>query len=289
MRQTALLTIFLLAVLSVSVAQNPGTSPATGSDSSAQQPDYAPPPEPATTPQQNAPMGQDPNTTAPADQDQNAPVFDQRSASNNTQQSGEYSVPAGTEIKAALDSALSTKTSQIGDQFTATVIEPVRDAGGAVMIPAGAKVRGEVTEAEEGKTLPELRGKGRLNLRFREIELRNGTVLPLLATLTSVNSTENAKTSSKAGDEGEVQSGRSGKEAAKDIGIGAAVGTVAGLIFGSALKGLAIGAIAGGGYVLATKGKDVELPAETGLNLRLDQPIQLSPGDVNNADGSGVQ
>jgi hypothetical protein len=87
-----------------------------------------------------------------------------------------------------------------------------------------------------------------------------------------VNSTK-GKTS--AGSEGEVQSGNTGKRTAKDVGIGAGVGTVAGLIFGSALKGLAIGALAGGGYVLATNGKDVELPAQTGMVLRLDHNLSV--------------
>jgi hypothetical protein len=70
-----------------------------------------------------------------------------------------------------------------------------------------------------------------------------------------------------------VQSGARGKDAVKDVGIGAGIGTVAGLIFGGPLKGLAIGALAGGGYVLATKGKEVNLPAQTGMVIRLDQPV----------------
>jgi len=53
---------------------------------------------------------------------------------------------------------------------------------------------------------------------------------------------------------------------------------VAGLIFGGALKGLAIGAIAGGGYVLATQGKDVDIPAQSGMKLRLDQPLSIPGG-----------
>jgi hypothetical protein len=73
-----------------------------------------------------------------------------------------------------------------------------------------------------------------------------------------------------------VQSGTQGKDVAKDVGIGAGVGTVAGLIFGAPLKGLAIGALAGGGYVLATKGKDVQLPAQTGMVIRLDQPLSIN-------------
>jgi hypothetical protein len=42
------------------------------------------------------------------------------------------------------------------------------------------------------------------------------------------------------------------------------------------MKGLLIGAAAGGGYVLATEGKEVNLPAETGLKLRLDQNLAVS-------------
>ena len=42
-------------------------------------------------------------------------------------------------------------------------------------------------------------------------------------------------------------------------------------MYDSALKGLAIGAIAGGGYVLATGSKEVELPAQTGLVLKVNQ------------------
>jgi hypothetical protein len=48
------------------------------------------------------------------------------------------------------------------------------------------------------------------------------------------------------------------------------------LIFGSPLKGLAIGALSGGGYILATKGKDVNLPAQTGMVIRLDQTVSSS-------------
>ncbi len=177
-------------------------------------------------------------------------------------------IAGGTEIHAALDNALSSKTSHPGDEFTAVVNEPVRANNGAVAIPTGTRIRGQVTEAEEGKTLPMVRGRGRLNMRFVDMTLPDGVSVPLQATLASVNDT-------KTGSEGEVTSSTKGSTAAKDVGIGAGLGTVAGLIFGSALKGLLIGAIAGGGYVLATKGKDVELPRQTGLALRLDHELVI--------------
>src|SRR6266404_9533448 len=67
-------------------------------------------------------------------------------------------VAAGTQIHATLDSRISTDTSKVGDTFTATISDPVRASNGGIAIPAGAKVRGEVTEVEKGKTLGTVRG-----------------------------------------------------------------------------------------------------------------------------------
>src|SRR5256885_16653494 len=78
-------------------------------------------------------------------------------------------VAAGTEVLATLDQKLSTKTSHVGDAFTATVQQNVMDSSGAVAIPAGSKINGQVVESEKGKTLPELRGKGKLNMVFSNV------------------------------------------------------------------------------------------------------------------------
>lgn len=227
----------------------------------------------STAPTTTQPAAVQPNATEPAagNADQNsaqAPIMNAQQVAPAP--TGNDQVAANTEIHAVLDTPLSSKTSTPGDRFTATVSDPVRATNGAVVIPAGARIEGEVAEAEQGKTLPALRGKGQLSLRFRAVALPNGQTLPLMATLVSVNNTNGKK---KADEEGQIQSGTQGKDVAKDVGIGAGVGTVAGLIFGSPLKGLAVGALAGGGYVLATKGKDVELPAQTGMVIRLNQPI----------------
>jgi hypothetical protein len=201
-----------------------------------------------------------------------APPLEQRPATQPAPKNG-LVILSGTDIQASLETALSTKTSQVGDRFTALVTQPVRSSDGQVAIPSGARINGEVTEAEQGKTLPMVRGRGRLNLRFISITLPNNTEVPLQATMTAVGK-------QTASEEGEVQSKTSGTTAAKGVGIGAGLGTVAGLIMGSALKGLLIGAIAGGGYVLATKGKDVELPANTPLTLQTDQQLVVPAGAV---------
>jgi hypothetical protein len=189
------------------------------------------------------------------------------------------------QIQAALDQPLSTKTSQVGDSFTATVTQPVRGSGGTVLIPAGSKINGQVSESEQGKMIPAIRGRGHLNVRFIDITFPEHVSAPLMATLVSVRPKGG---NGKSGSEGEVTSGTSAKNTAKDVGIGAGVGTVAGLIFGSALKGLAIGAIAGGGYVLATDGRDVELPAQTEMTLRLDQNLVVPASVIQQAATSPV-
>jgi len=181
---------------------------------------------------------------------------------------GGREVPVGTEIQATLQDEISTKTSHYGDKFTAIVSQPVNASEGSVAIPTGSKITGEVVEAEQGKTVAVLRGRGKVNVRFRDLILPDGTTVPLNATLVSVHNM-------KANEEGQVQGGIGGKTTAKDVGVGAGLGTVAGLIFGSALKGLAIGAVAGGGYMLATKGKDVEIPANSGMKLRLEQTLYV--------------
>jgi len=181
-------------------------------------------------------------------------------------------VPAGSDIEASLESALSTKTSQVGEHFVAITTQPVRDVNDQIVIPTGARINGQVTESEEGKTLPTLRGRGKLNLRFESITLPNGATVPISATLISVNQSGG---NGSVNSEGEVQSSTKGSTAAKGAAVGAGIGTIAGLLFGGPFKGLAIGAIAGGGYVLATKGKDVELPENTEFKIRLDQPISI--------------
>src|SRR5690349_24089828 len=53
--------------------------------------------------------------------------------------------PAGSDLALAVSETLSSKTNKPGDGFTATVVNDVRSADGAVVIPAGAEARGTIT------------------------------------------------------------------------------------------------------------------------------------------------
>jgi hypothetical protein len=220
------------------------------------------------------PTNQTGEVPVPPSQDQNVPVLGQRQPAPTHIPLG-TSVPPSTQFQVSTDETLSTKSSHSGDSFTATLSEPLRSSHGDVLIPSGSRLLGTVQNAESGKVFASMRGKGKLILRFNQIELPSGQRLPLQTTLLSVG-TNRARAS--ANQEGEITNSTRTSDTVKKVGIGAGAGTIAGLIFGSAMKGAAIGAIAGGGYAMANAGKDVELPAHTTINLRLDQYLILPQG-----------
>lgn len=258
MRKIVMLALFALLAAAGSVAQAPANAN-NGQSITPQQTQNG-------IDQTNGMSGQ------PATQNPTQPAAETQENSNSalSQHPAGGDVPAGTEMRAMLDTPLSSKTSKPGDRFTATISQSIQNRNG-VIIPVGSRVEGEVGESEESKTAA-LHGRGKLNLRFRDIVLPNGQTVPLVASLVSVNST-NGRQMQQTNNEGQIESGTEGKTAAKDMGIGAGVGTLAGLIFGAPLKGTAVGTLSGGGYVLATNGKDVNLPAQTGMVIRLEQSL----------------
>jgi hypothetical protein len=174
-------------------------------------------------------------------------------------------LPGGAEIRATLDTPLSTKTSRPGDRFSATITQPVRDLNGNVVVPIGAKINGQITEADDNKTNAAVRDMGHLNLRFTDVQLPNGSDIPLNATLMSVHTLKTTASTTRP--------------AANQAAVGAGVGTVGAPVgFGPPLRGLAVGTFTGGGYVLATNGKRVDLPAQTGFRLRVDRNTPVPNG-----------
>lgn len=248
-----LLAGVVLAQTSVGPVNNSSPTPQTQAPSAA-------PAQQSTSPAQN-PGAAIPTNQNPAATNPNPPTAQTAPSPAVVDQ-----IAAGTEIRAMLDTPLSTKTSQPGDRFTATIAEPALGNNGQVVIPTGARIEGEVAEAEDDKTLAALKDKNALSVRFRDLVLPDGQTLPLTATLISVNDTS-GKGAKKADEENRSEARN--RNVAKGIGIGNRPGTA----FGNPLKGLATGALANGGYVLSTKNKEVNLPAQTGMVIRLDQPV----------------
>jgi hypothetical protein len=173
-----------------------------------------------------------------------------RSTSQNANE-----IPVGTEFDVRLQNSLSSKTAQVEDRFEGTTLVDLRDErGGRVLVPAGSTMRGVVSSVNKATRMDR---KGSLTVAFDRVTV-NGHSYPIRATVTQALESE--------GIMGEKEK----------IGIGAGAGAIIGAILGGAKGALAGILIGGGGTVMATEGKDVELPAGTVLRTRLDSALTLN-------------
>jgi hypothetical protein len=166
-------------------------------------------------------------------------------------------VPAGTTLTVTVGQALSSKTSQTGQTFIATLAQPVT-VGGSTAIPAGSTVSGTVVSA---KSKGKIKGQGELNLALTSVTVRGQTHNIQTGVL---DNTVKGK----------------GKRTAVATGGGAAGGALIGGIAGGG-KGAGIGALVGAGAGLLggtlTGNQQIEIPAESALSFRLSAPLTLPP------------
>jgi Tfp pilus assembly protein PilF len=168
----------------------------------------------------------------------------------------QVSAPAGSRITLSINQALSTATNKTGEAIEARVVSTVV-ADGDTLIRAGAPVKGTIASA---KSAGRVKGQSELALAFTEVK-----------TVTGWREMKGHVV------EGTLKGGTSRKSDAAKVGIGAAAGAVIGEIVGDkAGTGAAVGAAAGAGLVLATKGKEVELPEGTSMAVELDQPLSIT-------------
>ncbi len=167
----------------------------------------------------------------------------------------EVTLPEGTRLGVRLNDSVSSDTSKVEDPVEATVIQPVILHESEV-VPAGSRVKGEVASVE-----PSARVKGRasLALRFHTLIVEGGESYPIAARVT------------------QMAPATKGQDA-KKVGVPAAGGAIIGGLIGGkkgAAVGAAVGAGAGTATVLATPGREVVLPKESVLSLRLERAIDV--------------
>jgi len=166
-------------------------------------------------------------------------------------------VPAGTTLTVTMGQALSSKNSQAGQTFLATLAQPI-SVGGRPALPRGATVSGRVVSA---KAKGKIKGEGELSLALTSISVKHHTYDIQTSVLSS---TVKGK----------------GKRTAATTGGGAAGGALIGGIAGGG-KGAGIGALigAGAGFIggSATGNKQVEIPAESALSFTLSERLTLPP------------
>ena len=163
-------------------------------------------------------------------------------------------VPAGTILAVRTNQRLSTKTAQAGSAFTGSLMNGII-LGGKTVIPAGSDVAGTVTDAKKA-------GK-----------FKGGASLVLTLSSVTVHGRSYTIVTEYFGQESKGK----GKRTAAMVGGGTGAGALIGGLAGGG-KGAAIGALvgAGAGTVGAMTGnRDIELPAESALDFKLDQPLTL--------------
>lgn len=166
-----------------------------------------------------------------------------------------FVVPEGTELTVALISSISTGKNKAGDEFTASLAEPIV-VNGQTVAAKGALVNGRIVDAEGSG-----RVSGKANIRLILTSLADGAKTYPIVTRPFVAEAEGTK---------KRDAGIIGGAA----GVGAAIGAIAGGK-GGAAKGAIIGGAAGTGTVLATKGKEVEFDSESRLKFTLEKSASL--------------
>jgi hypothetical protein len=161
-------------------------------------------------------------------------------------------IPSGTQITVRTDEPINADAESDSSPRTypAKVSEDVLDQDGNVLIPRGSTA--QLAAMRDGDSLT-------LDLRSVTVHGRRYVV-----------------------DTGDVTAGKDGvgknKRTGKYVGGGAVAGTIIGAIAGGG-KGAAIGALAGGaagaGAQTLTRGKKLNVPAETSLKFRLQQDLRL--------------
>jgi len=195
------------------------------------------------------------------------------------------SVIPGTQVRVTLSNGLSTTVAHNGDPFSAVVAEPVF-IGNQIILPAGAKVHGTVSSVQRPKWISMFRGGASMNLVFNSVEVESRIFPARMSILSIYNAGVDPGKQRKDISTVEgvvVQERHDVKTDVEDIAIGTAGGSTAGLIFSRVLRGTLIGLVGGSAYVVAKKGKDVELPAQTGMLVRMDSNVSVPASLLHNA------
>lgn len=218
------------------------------------------------------------NSSAPLYQQNNYNLPTQTLSGKQTLKGSVVTVPAGQNISAVVTTPISSANLTTGESITLALGSDFY-YNGNLIAPAGSSITGtaiEVSKAKHGSM------NGKLLVRFTQITTPYGIQIPISAVI---------KTNDNTG----VLVGGTKTDVVldygKDVAVGAGAGALAGVLIsplasGNIGKGTALATAvgAGGGLVKSIwdKGNDVEIPANSVVQLVLTQPITVNPTILNN-------
>ncbi len=183
-------------------------------------------------------------------------AFTNRASANAAAQTKRrITVPAGTRILIRMVDSIDTTKQTKGYRFTAT-LETNLQAEDTVVAPRGTTLYGRLVGASSAGRMS---GSSELTLELTDIVI-NGTAYPLLTSTYEVK--------------GKGEGGNTAKKVVGGAGLGALIGGIAGGGKGAGI-GAAAGAATGTAVAGAKKGQKLQIPSETLLEFRLQQPVSL--------------
>lgn len=184
----------------------------------------------------------------------------------------------GTEIHLTLTTPISSSHSKEGDPFVAVLAQPVV-FDSRIILPAGTRVNGVIGTIQKAKNFSIFRGQAYMNLTFKTVEV-DSRLIPVQMSILAIGQPRVDSYSKPRKDmkitEGEVlEEKHDYKGDAIGMAVGGGGGSLVGLIFSNVGRGLGIGFAAGAVYVVARKGKEIDLPANSGMLTRMDNTISV--------------
>lgn len=173
-------------------------------------------------------------------------------------------IAKGTVLGATLQSSVSSASLAQSDKITAVLDEDFK-YNGYLIFPAQTVIYGDAIKANSASCAY---GNGSLELSFNQALLPNGNKINI-----STEKISYVKNSERA------------VNITKNVVAGAGIGILTGLLSAvstgdyaqAALIGASIGSAGGGIYAVTQKGQEIEISEGTKLNLRISEPINISP------------
>jgi hypothetical protein len=185
----------------------------------------------------------------------------------------------GTQVHLTLLNSVGTAASREGDPFVAVVAEPVY-LGNQLLIPTGTRINGTVGTVSTPRRFSLVRGEAYMNLTFRSLEI-DSRLIPVQMSIISIEqpggdiNAPKPRKDMKIEEGGVVQEKHDYKGDAIAATIGTGGASLVGAVFSQVVRGFGIGLAGSAVYIMARKGKAVEIPAHSGLLVRMDNSITM--------------
>src|SRR5262249_16475539 len=185
----------------------------------------------------------------------------------------------GTQVHLTLLNSVGTGSSPEGAPFVAVVAQPLY-LGNHLLIPARNPGHGIAGTASGPRRFSMIRGEAYMNLTFRSLEI-DSRLIPVQMSIISIQQpgadqgTAKARKDMKVEEGGVVEQKHDYKGDALAATVGTGGASLVGAEFSHVERGFGIGLAGSAVYIMARKGKDAEIPALSGMLVRMDNTITM--------------